>query len=214
MREVGRRCQRCQYGWYATPPGSGPAKPRWYDEAGSFWTDGQARMTRRISNHERHQQLVAAYEQCPNCGSRSVKTDKTPSFVPTGAITAAATAGGPPVPTEGVNSGGLASGRDDPAPPPKGPTAWQRIGRFHARHWRIIWATFFALAPLGSFGEDSPYTHGTVGNALLFVVIFVGCWTIAGLFLTLHLRHLRDGRDLQRSGELPPPTPESTGADQ
>lgn len=214
MKEVGRRCQRCQYGWYATPAGSGPPKPRWYDEAGSFWTDGQARMTRRISNHERHQQQVAAYEQCPNCGSRRVKTDKTRNFVPTGAITPVAAPEGPPVFTQRLNSPRPTSVEPGPPRTPKGPTVWQKIGRFHARHWRIIWATFFALAPLGSFGEDSPYTHGTLGNALLFVVIFVACWTIAGMFLRLHLRHLGSDRERPDTSELSPPAPDSTSSDQ
>ena len=83
MKEAGRRCHRCQYRWYATRPGPGPGKPRWYDEMGSFWTDGQARMARRVSNHDRHQQQVAAFEKCPNCGSMNVKTDKSRNFVPT-----------------------------------------------------------------------------------------------------------------------------------
>lgn len=189
MKEVGRRCQRCQYGWYATPVGASPGKPRWFDEAGSFWTDGQARMSRRVSNFERHQQQKTRFDECPNCGSKTVKTDRSRGFQPTGAITPTAqvpaAAVPPSAPSASLPPQEAGAG---PSTPPS-PSLWQQIGRFHARHWRMIWTVIFAVAPLGSFGDETVYTGGTVGNVLRFVGILVACWAVAAVFLTLHLKH-------------------------
>lgn len=189
MKEAGRRCQRCDFAWYAMPPGGSPGKPRWFDETGSFWTDGQARMARRTANYDRHLTAKDRWEVCPNCGSRTVKTDKSRGFRPTGAISPTTTATAPPNQPAPMSAPvPQASPQTTPAAPP-GPSVWQQLGKFHARHWRIIWAVVFAVAPFGSLGDETTYTGGTAGNVLKFVGILVACWIVAGVFLTLHLRH-------------------------
>lgn len=178
MKEAGRRCQRCEFAWYATPPGASPGKPRWFDESGSFWTDGQARMGRRTSNYERHLTAKDRWQQCPNCGSRSVKTDQSREFRPTGAIAPPQASG--PLPSSGARP---------PVTTPNGPTIWERIAKLHAEHWRIIWAVVFALAPFGSVGDDGVRTGSAILTVLAIIAIFIGCWIVAGFFLHLHLEH-------------------------
>jgi hypothetical protein len=204
MKEAGRRCQRCQFAWYATPPGGNPGKPRWFDEAGSFWTDGQARMARRTANFDRHLQAKDAWEKCPNCGSRKVKTDNSRAFRPTGAVapptSAYASPSMPPVAQFGVASpptsyGSAPTGGStaQTSPHASGASMWQRLGKFHAQHWRLIWFVIFALAPFGSLGDEEVYTRGTAANVATFIGILIGCWAVAGFFLFLHLRHRRHG---------------------
>ena len=130
---------------------------------------------------------------CPNCGSRSVKTDKSRDFRPSGAIAPSAV-GQTPQPHQPPTTAPLASQSVPPtAQPvpatPSGPSIWQQLGKFHARHWRIIWAVVFAVAPFGSLGDETTYTGSTAANVLEFVGILVGCWVVAAVFLTLHLRH-------------------------
>lgn len=192
-REAGRRCQRCDFAWFAMPPGGSPGKPRWFDEAGSFWTDGQARMSRRTANYDRHLSAKDRWEVCPNCGSRSVVTDKSRDFRPTGAVVPAPAQPAPhaePLVTPGAQP----SPSRMPVTPSK-PSIWQQLGKFHAKHWRIIWAVVFALAPLGSLGEDGVDTGNTALTALAVGGIFVGFWVVAGVFALLHLRHRQSGNE-------------------
>jgi hypothetical protein len=185
MNEAGRRCQRCNFAWYATQPGANPGKPRWFDESGSFWTDGQARMARRTANYDRHLTAKDKWAECPNCGSRKVKTDKSRNFRPTGAI----------APTAASK---VATQLDESAASPRsdlglsasfGRSIWQRLAAFHDKHWRIIWFAIFAVAPFGSIGDDKTYTGSTAINVLKFVGILIACWAAASGFLYLHLRH-------------------------
>ncbi|RNL78467.1 hypothetical protein [Nocardioides marmorisolisilvae] len=65
---------------------------------------------------------------------------------------------------------------------------WQRLAAFHGKHWRIIWAVIFAIAPLGSIGDDTTYTGSTAENILKFIGILTACWLAAGIFFALFLR--------------------------
>jgi len=62
-------------------------KPRWFDELGAFWTDGQARMARIQGNYTRQKIDRDRWAQCPNCGSIKVKTVVKRGFVPSAART-------------------------------------------------------------------------------------------------------------------------------
>ena len=186
MKEAGRRCQRCDFAWYATPPKGSPGKPRFFDEMGAVWTDGQARMARRTANYDRHLQAQSQWDQCPNCGSRSVKTDKSRAFRATGAIAPQAPR---PQPDAG-NSPAVPQQR--PAPRPEGESGssvWRRLGTLHGKHWRIIYAVVFGVAPFGSLGDETTYTGGTGANVFKFIAILLACWAVAGFFLALHMRH-------------------------
>ncbi len=188
MKEAGRRCQRCEFAWYATPPGTNPGKPRWFDEAGSFWTDGQARMARRTANYDRHLGAKDRWERCPNCGSRSVRTDKSRDFRPTGAISPTDTTSPPP--SQPAPMSALVAPTTQQATPAAspGPSIWQQLGKFHARHWRIIWAVVFALAPFGSVGDRTDY-GALWKNVLSLIGTFLLFWAIAAFFFFLHVRH-------------------------
>lgn len=189
MKEAGRRCQRCDFAWYATPPGASPGKPRWFDEAGSFWTDGQARMARRTANYDRHLKVKDQWDQCPNCGSRSVKTDKSRGFRPTGTVAPTSVTQAPQVTVPPVAQPAQHLPQTTAPATPTGPSVWQRLGEFHGKHWRIIWTIVFVLAPFGSLGDDGVHTGNTALTALAVVGIFVGCWAVAAGFLFLAIRH-------------------------
>jgi len=62
-------------------------KPRWFDELGAVWTDGQARMARLQGNYTRQKTDRDRWAQCPNCGSIKVKTVAKWGFVPSAART-------------------------------------------------------------------------------------------------------------------------------
>ena len=175
-------------------PGRNPGKPRFFDEAGSFWTDGQARMARRTANYDRHLKAKDEWDRCPNCGSRTVKTDNSRDFRPTGSITSAAPA------AEQASQIPNPSAPQYSAPPaPTGQTLWQKVIAFHGRHWRIIWAVIFAIAPFGSIGDETTYTGGTAANILKFIGILIACWFVAGFFFVLFMRH----RNEQASNKHP-----------
>lgn len=176
-KESGRRCQRCDYAWYAIKPGPKPNKPRWFDEIGAFWTDGQARMARRTANYDRYLTAKDKWEQCPNCGSRAVKTDASKVFRPTAAIAA-------PTHTESPAPPAVAP----PTTAPAGPSAGSQIAAFHNKHWRIIWAAMFFLAPFGSIGDDTVTTDNAALARLSYVGIFLSCWLVSAVFIVLFVR--------------------------
>lgn len=112
--EDARQCQRCNHQWYATRAKQ-PKKPRWFDETGAIWTDGQVRMARLQGNYDRAYRDRERWTSCPACGSNKVKTVPGRKFVPSaaagpGAPAAAATqtsvpvAPSPPVPVPGPGS--------------------------------------------------------------------------------------------------------------
>ena len=85
-KENARHCKRCAHEWYAVRVGTAQ-KPRWFDEFGAIWTDGQARMARRQGNYTRQKIDRDRWAQCPNCGSIKVKTVAKWGFVPSAART-------------------------------------------------------------------------------------------------------------------------------
>lgn len=152
---MGRRCQRCGYAWYAVEPPKKPPKPRWYDETGAVWTDGQARMARRVGNYERALAAEQKWTHCANCGSQKVTSDRSARFQPTGALTS--TPSGPPLrpaPVAPVANPQAAPLRTQ-APADGAPSGWSKAFAFHGRHWRIIWAIFFLITPVAQVGEPA-----------------------------------------------------------
>lgn len=185
MNEAGRRCDRCGFGWYATPPGANPGKPRWFDETGAFWTDGQARMARRTANYDRHLTAKDAWEKCPNCGSRSIKTDRSRGFTPTGAVAPTRHAAHQPSePTRPVEQQSPAAGH----------AIMRRVAAFHGKHWRLIWAVVFFLGPFGSLSDPDMRTGSTVSTVAAIVAVFAVSWAVAFVFLRLHQNHVNTAR--------------------
>lgn len=164
---------------------------------GAVWTDGQARMARRVGNYERAVTAQEQWKRCPNCGSQKVGSDKNKHFKPTGSII--------PMhahPSEFIASRpGIAQAASVPPlgsspstarqSPPAGPSAWSQIGAFHAKHWRIIWAVVFLVAPFGSIGDAGTYSGPFWLDALKFTGILVGCWAAAVFFGWLHVTNER-----------------------
>lgn len=204
-KEIGRRCSRCGYAWYAKHPRGRPSKPRWHDEMGAFWTDGQARMTRRVANYETGLQAQASWGRCANCGSEQVKSDASRHFEPTGAIAARET------PTSQYMNALPSTGPDVsrlPVPPALPSTAWdsqspvpvaqqqrsplwKKLGALYRQHWRIIWTVIFLIGPFAAIGDGTTYTSSGIVNILKFIVTLIVCWVAAVFFWHLHRLHQR-----------------------
>lgn len=203
MKEVGRRCDRCGFGWYAVKPKGKAPKPRWFDETGAFWTDGQARMARLVGNHDRSQRAWLEWGKCTTCGSIKVSTDVSKAFRPTNAVSPiVAAADESPAPPATTQSG-VAQIQPAKQPPSSSATTefWSKAGAFHGQHWRLIWAVVFTLAPFGAIGssEGDIYGDSTMLNVLKFAGVLIACWVVAGGFWNLHWRR-RSRISAPRSG--------------
>lgn len=192
-KETGRQCSACDFAWYAVAPKQTLKvdKPRWYDEGGLFSPDPTGRMTRRVANYDREQRKIEDWAKCPNCGSRKVKSPREQrSFEPTGRIVqqpVAATAA-PPAFAPTAAASWAPSARQGSATAQPAGFDWEPIKRLYLRHWRLLWAALFAVAPLMTLGDGSTYTHAAWLNVLQFVGTLVVSWAVAAFFLTLPRR--------------------------
>lgn len=84
VKEDARRCQRCQYQWFAVRV-SLPSKPRFADETSIWNRHSAAHMARLQGNYTRAKQDHDRWAICPRCGSVKVKTVSDRGFVPTAA---------------------------------------------------------------------------------------------------------------------------------
>lgn len=94
---------------------------------------------------------------------------------------------------QGSSSAQLVTPIDNEPRQSSGPSAgiefWSRVGAFHQRHWRIIWAIFFTIAPVSFIGQDDMYGDSVVLNVLKFIGAWIGCWIVAAVLWSLHYRH-------------------------
>lgn len=168
MKEDARVCQRCGFKWFAVRATKAP-KPRWFDEAGTPWGSGTARVARLSNNYERSLADRDRWARCSNCGSIKVKTVSDRGFTPTAAEPIA-----PPPATPAPASGAQATGTENPA--------WGAIKRFMKVHWRIVLSIFCTIGVfVAPFNSDMPAGE-RVGPTILF---FVG----AVIFWVLFARH-------------------------
>lgn len=182
--EEQRVCTRCDFRWYAPPPGRREPKPRWSDETWAVTGNATARVQRLSANYDRQQSALHAYAVCPNCNSRAVVTTKDKDFTPTGAVSRDHH---DRIAEERAAPAGVASRREAEAKAAQ--TAQNQVvaakaGTWLGTHWRALIAILFAIAPIGSVTsarDDSIYTHGVALNILLGVLVFGGCWAIAAI---------------------------------
>jgi hypothetical protein len=176
---------------------------------GAFWTDGQARMARRVSNFEQAQSAHDRWARCGNCGSQKVKSDASRDFQPTGSIVP--TASGSPTSARVDAEGAYTQGVDlrqpaDAASPAEAwrrdPSVWSRLCATYLQHWRIIWTALLLVAPFGSIGDPETYSGPVWLNILKFVGILFGSWCAAAFFFLLHRRHQCDIMGAPTSGGL------------
>lgn len=205
MRETGRRCQQCGYGWYAVEPPRRPPKPRWYDETGAIWTNGQARMARRVGNYERVLAAEQKWTNCPNCGSQKASTDRSPQFKPTGAIVQTPSASTlRPAPVAPANNFQAAPSRVT-APSDGSRSGWSKAAAFHGRHWRIIWGVFFFMTPLAQVGEPAFHRGPMLLDVLKILGLFAGSWAASAALFWLHIQRRRSqARESEHSAPTAP----------
>lgn len=186
VTEDARLCERCATKWFAVRAAKAP-KPRWFDEAGTPWGSGAARVTRLQGNYEQSLAGRDRWSRCPNCGSVKVKTVSPRNFVPTGAQPVAS-----PSPAPAASSSEPAWLGSQSGQPAKDNPAWDAVKAFMKVHWRIVLAIFCTIGVV-----VMPFAGETVGDKVGGSLAYlVG----AVIFWTLHSRHTTPKND-------PAPTP-------
>ena len=175
VKEDARQCERCATKWFAVRAAKAP-KPRWFDEAGTPWGSGAARVTRLQGNYAQSQVSRDRWSRCPNCGSVKVKTVSPRNFVPTGAQPAASP---PPAPDESLSQQ-PAQLRSQSGHPADHKPAWDAVKAFMKVHWRIVLAIFCSIGVL-----VMPFAGETVGEKVGGSLAYLAG---AIVFWTLHIR--------------------------
>ena len=186
-KEDARMCERCTQKWFAVRSARAP-KPRWYDEGGTPWGSGAARVARLEGNYKRSLVDRDRWSRCPNCGSTKVKTVSQRNFVPTAAQTVAPS---PPAPAN-LSAPGTPHNNS----PGAENAVWTAVKAFMKVHWRIVLAIFCSIGVV-----VMPFAGENVGEK---VGGTLGYLAGAVIFWTLHLRHV-GGPD--RSLIPAPPSP-------
>lgn len=193
VREDARRCDRCAYQWFAVPT-TRPGKPRWFDETGAFWTDGQARMIRRQGNFDRAKVDHDRWATCPRCGSVKVQTVSERGFIPTAASASAA----PPIeaawptppvpgyqpsvmgysPPPGAGYPPEVSGFQSTPTTPSTPGFWRRVGAWFGRLFRTV--AWEARRPSGA---EAPTDRLMTGSQLKGAGVGVAVFGVIGVIV-------------------------------
>lgn len=169
MKEEARKCERCNQKWFAERPVKAP-KPRWYDEGGTPWGSGAARVARLQGNYERSLASQERWARCPNCGSVKVATVSQKGFVPTG-VESAGIASDPISTTEPSPATATQSDRKQSNP------FWTWLKAFMSVHWRIVLAIFCTIGVV-VFPFAGEGTGEKIGGTLMYLIGAVVFWTL------------------------------------
>jgi hypothetical protein len=197
--EDARRCERCQYQWYAARAKK-TAKPRWFDETGAnLWTNSQTRMIRLQSNYDRAKTDYDRWTICANCGSSKVATVSHRNFNPTRsqanhnpAVEGAYPSLRPEATRSTVGPHNESTANVVPLSESASPGPTSNTNGWMKRYWRILVAGFLFAAPLGSIGDETTYTGPVALDILKFVGILMSCGLIGTLLVRAHIKGKRN----------------------